>query len=57
MREGLVLHQISYNDHGKIRPIFYRLAIAEMVVPYGSPSTLHSRKNAFDVGYGKFKIF
>mmetsp|Transcript_131840 Transcript_131840/g.196487 ORF Transcript_131840/g.196487 Transcript_131840/m.196487 type:complete len:675 (+) Transcript_131840:26-2050(+) len=53
MREGLTLHHICYNDNGNVRPIFYRLAISEMVVPYGSPSTLHSRKNAFDLGeYG-----
>lgn len=32
-REGIVLNDISYNDKGTVRPIFYRLSIAEMVVP------------------------
>ena len=52
-QEGLVLHQIGYYDQGRIRPIIYRAALAEMVVPYGDPSEHHYRKNAFDVGeYG-----
>ncbi|KAI6014122.1 copper amine oxidase [Pisolithus microcarpus] len=52
-REGVVLSTITYNDDGEIRPIFYRLSIAEMVVPYGSPESPHSRKFAFDSGeYG-----
>lgn len=32
-REGIVLNDIKYNDKGTIRPIFYRLSLAEMVVP------------------------
>ena len=33
-REGLVLSNISYDDGSKgRRPLFYRLSIAEMVVP------------------------
>ena len=52
-REGLVLHDIGYYDQGRRRPIIYRAALAEMVVPYGDPSEHHFRKNAFDVGeYG-----
>ena len=52
-REGLVLHNISYYDQGRKRPIIYRAALSEMVVPYGDPSEAHFRKNAFDVGeYG-----
>ena len=52
-REGLVLHNISYHDQGRQRPIIYRAALSEMVVPYGDPSQAHFRKNAFDVGeYG-----
>ena len=49
-REGLVLHQIGYNDDGRLRPICYRASIAEMVVPYGDPSVGHYFKNAFDSG-------
>ncbi|PHH68000.1 hypothetical protein CDD80_320 [Ophiocordyceps camponoti-rufipedis] len=52
-REGIVLSHIGYNDKGTLRPLFYRLSIAEMVVPYGEPSHPHQRKHAFDLGeYG-----
>lgn len=52
-REGLVLHDVSYNDAGRQRPIIYRAAICEMVVPYGDPAEKNFRKNAFDIGeYG-----
>ncbi|KIL00836.1 hypothetical protein PAXRUDRAFT_128981 [Paxillus rubicundulus Ve08.2h10] len=52
-REGIALSTITYNDDGAIRPIFYRLSIAEMVVPYGAPEFPHPRKFAFDTGeYG-----
>ncbi|WP_139491521.1 primary-amine oxidase [Brevibacillus dissolubilis] len=52
-REGLVLHQVTYDDQGKERPILYRASLSEMVVPYADPSPVHSRQNAFDVGeYG-----
>ncbi|WP_088034340.1 primary-amine oxidase [Evansella clarkii] len=52
-REGLVLHQVGYEDKGKIRPILYRAALSEMVVPYGDSSFAHNTQNAFDAGeYG-----
>ncbi len=52
-REGLVLHQVGYEDNGAVRPILYRASVAEMTVPYGDPSITQCRKNAFDVGeYG-----
>jgi primary-amine oxidase len=52
-REGLVLHNIGYQDGGRVRPIIYRASMAEMVVPYGDPAPTHWRKNAFDEGeYG-----
>ena len=40
---------ITYDDNGVIWPIFYRLALSEMVVPYGVPEHPHPRKHAFDV--------
>ena len=49
-REGLVLHQIGYEDDGRLRPICYRASMAEMVVPYGDPSITQYFKNAFDSG-------
>ncbi|SJL13514.1 related to peroxisomal amine oxidase (copper-containing) [Armillaria ostoyae] len=52
-REGIALSTITYNDNGEIRPIIYRLSLAEMVVPYGAPEYPHPRKFAFDSGeYG-----
>lgn len=49
-REGLVLSQIAYRDGARLRPIVYRAAMSEMVVPYGDPSPTHFFKNAFDAG-------
>ena len=37
-REGLVLHDIGYEDRGTLRPIIYRASLAEMFVPYGDPA-------------------
>ncbi|THH12177.1 hypothetical protein EW146_g7798 [Bondarzewia mesenterica] len=52
-REGIALSTITYNDDGVERPIFYRLSLAEMVVPYGAPEHPSPRKFAFDSGeYG-----
>lgn len=52
-REGLVIHTVSYDDRGVKRPVLYRGALSEMVVPYGDPSPSQNRKNAFDSGeYG-----
>ena len=52
-REGIVLSNITFDEHGVERPIFYRLSLTEMVVPYGSPDHPHQRKHAFDLGeYG-----
>jgi primary-amine oxidase len=52
-REGLVLHQVAYDDDGELRPLFRRLSIAEMTVPYADTAFLQYRKNAFDIGeYG-----
>lgn len=52
-KEGIVLNNITTNDRGNVRPLFYRLSLAEMVVPYGNPERPHQRKHAFDLGeYG-----
>ncbi|EGX48715.1 hypothetical protein AOL_s00079g354 [Orbilia oligospora ATCC 24927] len=52
-KEGIVLNNITYNDKGNERPIFWRLSLVEMVVPYGNPDMWHFRKHAFDLGeYG-----
>jgi primary-amine oxidase len=49
-REGLVLHQVAYSDHGRLRPIAHRISFAEMVVPYRDPAPDHYRRTAFDIG-------
>ncbi|HZC52487.1 MAG TPA: primary-amine oxidase [Mycobacterium sp.] len=49
-REGLVLHQIEWDDHGTVRPILYRASLSEMVVPYGDPDAAHYWQGAFDLG-------
>lgn len=52
-REGLTLHNLSYQDGDKRRSILYRASLSEMVVPYGDPGPTQNRKNAFDSGeYG-----
>jgi primary-amine oxidase len=48
--EGLVLHQVTYEDGGRARSILHRASISEMVVPYGDPGEVHGWKNAFDAG-------
>ncbi|HTT86368.1 MAG TPA: primary-amine oxidase [Acidimicrobiales bacterium] len=48
--EGLVLHDVGYEDDGRRRRVLYRAAVSEMVVPYGDPGPLHGWKNAFDAG-------
>lgn len=51
MRDGLVLHNIAFDDGEKgRRRILDRASIAEMVVPYGDPSPVRSWQNYFDTG-------
>jgi primary-amine oxidase len=52
-REGLVLYQVSYDDHGRVRPVLYRGSLAELVVPYGDADEAWSWRAPFDEGeYG-----
>ncbi|KAF5572242.1 peroxisomal amine oxidase copper-containing protein [Fusarium pseudocircinatum] len=54
-REGIVLSDIRIQDEmeQKERTLFYRISLAEMVVPYGHPGFPFNRRHAFDVGeYG-----
>ena len=52
-REGLTLHDVGYEDGGRVRSIANSLSIAELVIPYGDPGPGGYRKNAFDIGeYG-----
>ncbi|KAI9703925.1 MAG: hypothetical protein M1820_005707 [Bogoriella megaspora] len=45
-REGMTLHDVRYDG----RPVFYRLSVSEMTVPYGDPRSPYHRKQAFDLG-------
>lgn len=49
-REGLVLHQLKFREGAEERSVLHRASLAEMVVPYGDPSPVQSKKNAFDAG-------
>ena len=49
-REGLVLHQVGYDDAGVHRDIAHRLSLAEMIVPYRDPGFDHARRTAYDIG-------
>ncbi len=49
-REGPVIYQVSYDDHGTQRDIAYRMSFTEMVVPYRDASFDHYRRTAFDIG-------
>ncbi|GAB4818794.1 hypothetical protein N2152v2_005840 [Parachlorella kessleri] len=52
-REGLILYNLAYADGGKVRPIMYRAALAEIIVPYGEPRSPYQYKCAYDVAdYG-----
>jgi primary-amine oxidase len=50
VREGVVLHNIAFQDGDRTRSIIRRASIAEMVVPYGDPSPVRSWQNYFDTG-------
>ena len=49
-REGLVLSDVRFDDHGVVRPVAYRLALSEIYVPYGLGEANWSWRGAFDVG-------
>lgn len=56
-REGLILHQVSYQDGDQLRPVIYRASVTDMLVPYGDPNVSHNFKSAFDAGeYGLGKL-
>jgi primary-amine oxidase len=44
-REGMVLYDVRYND----RPLFYRLSLSDMNIPYADPRHPFEKKSAFDV--------
>jgi primary-amine oxidase len=56
-REGIAISTVTYNDNGKVRPLFYRLSLVEMVVPYGAPEFPHPRKVRFMSSFGRCLMF
>ncbi|KPM37240.1 Copper amine oxidase 1 [Neonectria ditissima] len=52
LREGPVLHDVRYDG----RPLFYRVSMSEMTVPYGDPRSPYHRKQAFDLGDSGFGL-
>lgn len=49
-REGPVIYQVTFDDHGTTRDVAYRMSFAEMVVPYRDPTFDHYRRTAYDIG-------
>ena len=45
-REGMVLYDVHYDS----RPLFYRLSLSDMCIPYADPRSPYHRKAAFDLG-------
>ncbi len=49
-REGPVIYQVTYDDHGNTREVAHRMSFAEMIVPYRDSSFDHYRRTAYDIG-------
>ncbi|MFC6724419.1 primary-amine oxidase [Halobium palmae] len=49
-REGLVFHDVSFDDGEEERTVLHRASASEMAVPYGDSDPNHSWKDAFDIG-------
>ncbi|OBT64953.1 hypothetical protein VE03_05626 [Pseudogymnoascus sp. 23342-1-I1] len=45
-REGMVLYGVSYDQ----RPLFYRVSLSDMSIPYADPRGPVHKKQAFDLG-------
>ena len=45
-REGMVLYDVRYED----RPLFYRLSLSDMNIPYSDPRHPFHKKSAYDLG-------
>ena len=52
-REGLILNNVQFNDAGTMRPVLYRAALAEVIVPYGEPRGAHGL--AWEVPGGRWQ--
>lgn len=50
MREGLVLHEMTWDDADESRKVLHRASVPEMVVPYGDTSECRRWISYFDAG-------
>ncbi len=58
-RDGLVISQANYTDHGRERPVLYRGSLAETFVPYADPTSNFYYRTYMDegeYGFGKFTL-
>jgi primary-amine oxidase len=46
IREGMVIYDVHYDN----RPLFYRLSLSDMAIPYADPRHPFHKKQAFDLG-------
>jgi len=51
---GVVVTNISYNDHGKARSVLYEVSLAEIYVPYMDPAEGWYHTTFMDLGKGTF---
>jgi len=52
-RDGLMLSQVKYNDHGNLRSVMYRANLSETFVPYSDPTSNFYYRTYMDEGeYG-----
>lgn len=52
-RDGIVISDVRYNDHGNLRPIMYRANLSETFVPYADPTSNFYYRTYMDEGeYG-----
>lgn len=49
-REGVIIRDVSFANHGRRRPILQRASVAEMMVSYGDPAPHRWFQNFFDCG-------
>jgi primary-amine oxidase len=45
-REGMILYDVRYDG----RPLFYRVSLSDMNIPYADPRSPFHKKSAFDLG-------
>ncbi len=58
-REGLVLYQITFADHGRQRPVVYRASVSEILSRYGDASMVWPWMEFFDesnLGLGMLSV-